>query len=234
MEHQIIYSVEQEKGLNRFVARTFLWMMIGLAISTLSAYMLLKTKVLFYHIVSNSFFYYGIFMIEIMLAYSLRINLEKIENKISYIVKFIVYSILTGVTFAVVGALYEPMSIVYALVSTIPLFAMLAIYGYTTNRDLTKIGTIARPIMIGLIISILMNGLLFKSNFIELMISIVVLLTFSGLTAYDMQKIKAVYLYFENQPHVHNSLIVSCALELYLDFINMFISVLNIFGKLKD
>ncbi|MBF0779711.1 MULTISPECIES: Bax inhibitor-1/YccA family protein [unclassified Granulicatella] len=229
-----VYSVEQQRGINRFIAKSFSWMIGGLLISALSAYILLNTRELLYMIVSNRLAYFGLIIAQLVLAYGLRIDPAKLENTGSYMFKFILYSMLTGVTFSVVALVYTSQSIIQAFVSTAALFAILCLYGYSTSKDLTKLGHFLFPVLIGVIVVSVLNILFFRSSGMGLVLSILTMIIFIGLTMYDMQKIKSIYLYFEGVPSVHTSLSIGCALELYLDFINLFLSVLRIFGRTRD
>lgn len=226
-----ISSLEQQKGINRFIAKSLSWMIGGLLISALSAFILLNNPQILKIVVVNRIFHFGIIGAQIFLAVSLRINPAKLENAGSYIFKFVLYSMLTGITFAIVSLIYAQESIVKAFISAAALFAILCIYGYTTKRDLTKLGNFLLPVLMGVLVVTLLNVFFFKSNGLELALSVLTMVIFIGLTMYDMQKIKSIYLYFEHAPSTHTSLSIGCALELYLDFINLFLSILRIFGR---
>lgn len=225
-----IYSLEQQKGINRFIAKSMSWMIGGLLISALSAFILLNSPQLL-RLFANRLAYFGLFIVQIFLAVSLRINPAKLENAGSYIFKFVLYSMLTGVTFAMVSLVYSRDAIVKAFISTAALFAILCIYGYTTSRDLTKLGNFLFPILLGVVVVSVLNVFFFQSKGLDFALSILTMIIFIGITMYDMQKIKSIYLYFENSPSTHTSLSIGCALELYLDFINLFLSILRIFGR---
>lgn len=226
-------SVTRQQGLNRFLAKSLLWMMVGLLVSTASAYVLLRMPYVLYTILNNRLLYFGLFIVQLFLAYSLRVDPSRLEQSASYITKFMLYSTLTGFTFAVVSLVYLETSIVQAFISTAALFAMLSIFGYTTKKDLTRMGTFLLTTLLGVIIISIVN-FFFYSSLLSFILSTVTLVIFSGLTMYDMQKLKALYLFFENSPTLHTSLSIACALELYLDFINIFLSILRLFGRTKD
>lgn len=229
-----IYSIEQTKGLNKFVTRTYLWMLCGLLVSCASAYFLLTTPRFLITIISNRLVYFGIFIAQLFLAYALRIDERKLENAVAYMIKFALYAMLTGVTFALVALVYAKESIVGALISTAGLFGFLSFYGLTTQKDLTKIGNMLYPALLGMIVISLINVFLLKSSAMELILSVVTMVIFVGITAYDAQKMKEFYFYFEHRTNVQTSLSIAFALQLYLDFINLFLSVLRIFGKGRD
>lgn len=229
-----IYSVEQIKGLNKFVTKTYLWMIYGLLMSCASAYILLSTPSLLYPILTNRLFYFGIIIAQLVLAVSLRIDSRKMENAMSYIVKFTLYTVLTGVTFSVIALVYARESIVGAFISTAGLFGFLCLYGFTTKRDLTKLGTILFPALIGIIAISFINLIFLHSSTTELFLAVATMIVFVGITAYDAQKMKAFYFYFESDQNKQTSLSIAFALTLYLDFINLFLSLLRIFGRGRD
>lgn len=233
MNNEVMLSQESQQGLNRFVARSFMWMIIGLLISAVSALFIIENPAILRFVYGSRFGVMALMIVQMILAYTLRPNPEKMENSVSYIAKFSVYSIFTGFTFAVVAMIYTATSIVQAFLTTAALFAILTIYGYTTKRDLTKIGTMMRPALLAVIVLSVVNMFL-RSNPMTFLLTIATLVIFIGLAMYDMQKIKAYYLYFESATHMHTSLSISCALELYLDFINIFLSILRLFGTRRD
>lgn len=234
MNNETFYSQETQQGINRFIAKSFLWMIVGLLISAGSAFFILKNPALLRIVYGTSFGPFVLMIGQMILAYTLRPNPEKMENSASYIAKFSLYSVFTGFTFAVLALVYTSTSIVQAFLTTAALFALLAIYGYTTKRDLTKLGNILLPALLGVIVLSILNAVIFRSQTMSLVMTVVTLIIFVGLTMYDMQKIKAYYLYFEHATNLHTSLSISCALELYLDFINLFISILRLFGSRND
>ncbi|MBS4761313.1 Bax inhibitor-1/YccA family protein [Carnobacteriaceae bacterium zg-ZUI252] len=232
MSQNTIYSAEQQ-NLNRFISKTFMWMIAGLLISAVSAFFVINNPVILRFVYGSRFGVFALMIVQMILAYTLRPNPEKMENSSAYIAKFTAYSFLTGITFAVIALVYTTTSIVQAFVTTAALFAILAIYGYTTKRDLTKLGNILLPALLGLIVLSVIN-MFIGSTGMSFVLTVVTVVIFVGLTMYDMQKIKVYYLYFEHATHLHASLAISCALELYLDFINLFLSVLRLFGTRRD
>lgn len=229
--NEVFYSQETQQGINRFITKSFGWMVIGLLISASSAFFIVNNPFLLRMVYGNSFGPWVLMIGQVFLAYTLRPNPEKMENSTSYIVKFSLYSLFTGFTFAILSLIYTSTSIVQAFVTTAALFGILTIYGYTTKRDLTKLGNILMPALLGVIVLSVLNALIFRSSGMSFVMTIITLVIFIGLTMYDMQKIKSYYLYFEHATHLHTSLSISCALELYLDFINLFISILRLFGS---
>lgn len=112
------------------------------------------------------------------------------------------------------------------------LLAAMSIIGFTTKKDLSKLGGILLSMLMGLIIASLVNLFLLKSSAGDFILSIITIIIFVGLTAYDTQKCKVLYHKFSDQG-ILSRLVIGLALELYLDFINLFLSILRIFGNRK-
>jgi len=141
---------------------------------------------------------------------------------------YVLYSILTGLTLSVIFIAFKMSSIIYVFGITAIMFALMAIFGRTTKIDLTKIGTILFMGLIGIIIASLINMFIGSETF-DLIICIVGIIIFTIYIAYDVQKIKYIAETLEKDKAV-----IICAFELYLDFINLFIKLLRLFGKSRD
>ncbi len=156
-------------------------------------------------------------------------------NRMSYttlILLFIAYSIVNGMSFSFIFAVYSLGSITKVFLSTTALFALMAIAGYTTKTDLTKLGSILIIGLIGIVIASLINMFLGSAK-MDYIISILGVVIFTGLTAYDVQKIKNLGYEVEGQA-VASKLGILGALTLYLDFINLFLFLLRLFGGKRD
>lgn len=143
---------------------------------------------------------------------------------------FYVYSLINGLTLGVIFAVYDMPSISLAFVGAAVLFGGLGTYGYVTKRDLSKFGTILMWTLIAGIVVSLVNIFL-QNSFVDLAINWVMLFVFCGLTAFDLQKVKYVEEYQDqlDMDKIH----VYLAMELYLDFINIFLRLLSLTGKRK-
>ena len=142
---------------------------------------------------------------------------------------YLVYSTTTGITFSSIFLYYEMTSIITVFLVTAVLFGLLAFYGYTTKKDITKIGTILFVALLASVIVSLLNIFIFKSSGVELGLSILVIVIFLGYVAYDMHNIK----YLVNAMDEDKAAVYG-AFQLYLDFINIFIRLLELFGNKKD
>ena len=145
---------------------------------------------------------------------------------------FWAYAFLMGLSLSTVFLAYTGSSIAGAFFATAAGFAGLSLYGYTTERDLSPIGTFLIVGLVGLIVAMLINAFV-GSGTMALVISILGVLIFAGLTAYDTQRIKSVYQYVAGTDQVGRTVVMS-ALKLYLDFINMFLFVLRMFGSSRN
>jgi uncharacterized protein len=142
---------------------------------------------------------------------------------------FWIYAALVGVSFASLGLVYTHGSIARVFLITAVTFGAMSVYGYTTRRDLTGMGSFLFMGLIGIIVASLVN-LFFASSAVTWMISVAGVLVFTGLTAYDTQKIKEMYLEADDGATMGRKAIMG-ALSLYLDFINLFLSLLRLFGN---
>jgi hypothetical protein len=145
---------------------------------------------------------------------------------------FVAYAVVNGISFSFIFRSYELGSIVNVFLSTTALFAVMAIAGYTTKTDLTKLGSLLMIGVIGIVIASLINFFT-KSSGLDYIISILGVVIFTGLTAYDVQKIKNLSQDADGSP-VAGKLGIMGALTLYLDFINLFLFLLRLFGGKKD
>lgn len=138
--------------------------------------------------------------------------------------------LLIGITMAVIFAIFEINTIFYAFFTTSILFGALALYGYITKNDMTKFGSILKvALIVGLVISVI--NLIMRNSMIDIILDWAILIIFCGLTIYDMNKMKEMQNYIDCD---QEKLYVYFAMELYLDFINIFIRLLSIFARRRD
>lgn len=138
---------------------------------------------------------------------------------------------INGITLCTVFAIFELNSIVSLFVAASLIFAVLAYIGYNTNKDLSSWGTYISVFLIVGIVMSLVNLFILKSSSVDLIIDWLILVLFFGVTIYDINKTKALQ---ESQVFDNNKVHIYCAMQLYLDFINIFLRVISIFGKRKD
>lgn len=206
--------------------KMFTWLFIGLLITFASGYALTLNEQLMIQVLALGIL--PIAIIEIVIALVLGIRLAKM-HPLTMKILYIIYSILTGVTFSVIFVAFEVSSLISIFIITAIIFALLAFYGYTTKRDLTKIGTIALIALLGIIIGGILNIFIFKSTMFDTVLTMLGVLIFIAYIAYDVNKVKQLMLAIgEEKAAVYG------AFQLYLDFINLFIRLLELFGKRRD
>lgn len=215
-------------GLNRFYAKVYGIFAAGLGISGLSAY--LGSQVFQVQVVSFIQRFplgiWGLWILQLVLVAVM--GRKATKNPALTMAGFVVYSLLTGLTLSVTLMLYSGVTVVQAFVTAMVTFAGAALVGMFIKRDLSMVGRIGMILVWGLIITMLLNVFFFKSSGLDLVVSFIGVLVFTGLTAYDNQMIKNYYGQFQN---VENTGIATfVALQLYLDFINIFLFLLRIFG----
>ena len=214
--------------MQKILAKTFLWMFIGLVVTFLTGYLISTNEIMAYNIFGGS--KYVLFIIaEFIMVFVLSARVFKMSPTIARVC-FLFYSFLSGLTFASIFIVYELTSIMYVFLIAAAVFGVMAFIGATTEVDLTKIGTYFMIGLVGVIILTLINALIIHSTGIEFTVSIVCLVLFIGVTAYDIQKIMRL----KDQDIPEDNLAIYGALELYLDFINIFLDLLRLFGNSKD
>ncbi|GGO96348.1 Bax inhibitor-1/YccA family protein [Stakelama pacifica] len=143
------------------------------------------------------------------------------------------FALLMGMSLSTIFLVYTGTMIAQAFFATAAGFAGLSLYGYTTKKDLSGLGTFLIMGVIGLLVAMLLNAFIFQSGVMDLVISILGVLIFAGLTAYDTQKIKSMYDYVAGTDMM-GKVVIMGALNLYLDFINMFLFLLRIMGSQRS
>ena len=213
---------------NKLFGKTFFWMFLGLLGSAIIAWYTYSSGLYFQILVDNSFT--GLLIIEVIAVLLFSLLFRKLPPLIVGILYF-VYAMLNGVTLSVIFAVFELTSIATLFIASALIFGVLGLIGYKTNKDLSSWHTYLNVFLIvGLILSIV-NLFIFKSSMLDLILDWVILVVFFGVTIYDINKIKALQLEPDiNQEKIH----IYCAMQLYLDFINIFLRILSIFGKRRD
>ena len=214
---------------NTFFRKVYLWMTAGLAVTALASFMMLSSVSAQQLIFGNRMVFYGLIFAELGLVIAMSAAINRISAATATLM-FLGYSALNGVTFAAIFLLYTNSSIASAFLVTAGTFGAMSVYGYTTKRDLTGLGSFMFMGLVGIIIASVVNIFL-QSEMIYWITSYVGVFVFVGLTAYDTQKIKLIgQAGFANEQDRHKAAILG-ALRLYLDFINLFLMMLRIMGN---
>ena len=218
------------KSSNNLLRKVFLYMILGIAISFgTGAYLLYFNQGL----LSTLFNYYQFLVIaELAMVFSISFFINKISSSLAKIL-FFAYSLVNGVTLTVIGFIYAPQIIFYAFMITLTIFVVTAIYGYTTQEDLSSYRRFFMIALISLIILSIINAFM-GVGMLEWVITIGGVVIFTGLIAYDVNRIKFIsYQLADGDNEAMEKMGIIGALNLYLDFINLFIYILRIFGRKK-
>ncbi|MCT4581456.1 MAG: Bax inhibitor-1/YccA family protein [Flavobacteriales bacterium] len=217
--------VGERSVASSFVSNVFAMMTLALAISGAAAYWLIASE-----------FYLNIGSIGIMVIQFAPLGLVLLMGfgykKLSSLALtgvFIVYSVLMGLSIGMILLMYTASTVYVTFGITAATFLAMALLGYTTKSDLTKFGSLLYMALFGIIIAMIVNWFL-GSEMLDYIISIVGVLVFTGLTAYDVQKIKELSYQVQDGAEDTKKMVVMGALNLYLDFVNLFLFLLRIFG----
>ena len=212
-------------GLNSFFTKMYGYMSAAVAVSALTAFFgsFSPTVIRF---MSNPIALFAVFGVQLVLAYSMS-SLKSQRSPLVSALGLFVFAGLEGLLFSGIFSVYTAQNITSAFVSAFVMFAVLSFMGSTTKKDLSGIGRQARAALIAFIIVSLIN-LFLQSPMITYVFSFIGLVIFAGLTAWDTQRLRQMYLQMGSQVNVNNLALMG-ALQLYLDFINIFIFLLNIF-----
>ena len=218
------------KSSNNLLRKVFLYMILGIAISFgTGAYLLYFNQGL----LSTLFNYYQFLVIaELAMVFSISLFINKMSSSLARIL-FFAYSLVNGITLTVIGLIYAPQVIFYAFMITLTIFIVTAIYGYTTQEDLSSYRRFFIIALISLIILSIINVFM-RVGMLEWVITIAGVVIFTGLIAYDVNRIKFIsYQLADGDNETIEKMGIIGALNLYLDFINLFIYILRIFGRKK-
>ena len=209
---------------NNVFAKTFQWMFMGLLITGLISWYVYSSG-LFIEIIVGGMFE-GLLIAELAMVFIFSLIIKKCSPTVAAIM-FISYAILNGVTLSIIFVLYQLTSITILFFAAAAIFGIMSLYGYRTNKDLSILAPLFfTTLIIGIVVSLI--NLAIGNGLIDIIVSWVMLLVFSGITAYDVQKIK---LLTEDSSLDQSKIHIYGALELYLDFINIFLRLLSLFGR---
>jgi len=220
--------------VNDFVKSVYQWMCIGLALTGFIAYYVAGNNTLISILRSNPLLLFVLIIAELGLVFAISGMVNKMSAATASAL-FVIYSALNGVTLSFVFLIYTRASIVSTFFICSATFLACSIYGWTTKRDLTSLGGFFIMGLFGIIIASIVN-LFMQSSALHYAIGYIGVFIFVGLTAYDTQKLKNMAL---TQPAgIDGSVVrkgaILGALSLYLDFINLFLMLLRIFGQVRD
>lgn len=220
--------IQERSGLNQFYAKVYSFVGLGIALSAIvSALMLTTFQDLLVQLMLNARIWLivtGIVEVALVIFAS---GLAA-KNSPATLPMFLLYSVVNGFSLSFIVSLYLPGTVLTAFISSAALFFVMAIIGVVIKKDLSGIGRALIAALFGLILAMVVNIFL-NSGLMDYIISIVMVIVFAGLIAWDNQKIR--YVYEESDGQASTGWAVALALSLYLDFINLFLSFLRIFGS---
>lgn len=233
--NQTIQARVETKDLTKnFIANVFAWMGIALAITAFTAYYFASNESLIFSLINpetGGFTILGWLVMLSPLGFVLAMNVgfQKFSAS-TLILLFGVFSILMGASLSFILLIYTSASVFKTFAVTAAMFGIMSVVGYTTKTDLTKFGSLMFMGLIGIIIASVVN-MFMQSDTFDYIISFIGVLVFTGLTAYDVQKLKRIGAGIQYGSESAKKLVIMGALSLYLDFINLFLFLLRFLGN---
>lgn len=221
--------IEMSEAFPALMRKVYVWMSLALLITGMTAYYVATNQVIMNAILTSRVLLYGLFAVELALVIIVSAAINRL-SVLTATLMFLLYSVLNGATLSVIFLVYQLSSIATVFFITAGTFGTMALIGYTTKKDLSSIGRILTMSLIGLVIATLVN-IFIKSDGLTMILSYIGVLVFVGLTAWDSQKIKRMLLQATDVNEVTKKIALLGALTLYLDFVNLFLYLLRIFGK---
>ncbi len=235
MQYPSIYNnqaSEMQAEIQRgFITRVYAWMTFGLVLTALAALFTLSVPGLLQAIMTSPFLFLALIGGELLLVVVLSAAVNRLSS-VSAGLLFFAYAILNGVTLSVILLLYTRSSIAVTFGVTACTFGIMTLFGYTTHRDLTRLGSLLIMALIGMILATLVN-LFFNNPAVYWITTYLGILIFVGLVAYDTQRLKRLSLGLGEDGQIVQKASILGALALYLDFINLFLLLLRILGRRK-
>ena len=225
-------NVDSSAVSRSFVANVFSYMTLALVITGVAAYWFAASGNMLALLQGSQLLMWGVMLAPIGMV----LIMSFAFNRLSFgalMGLFLAYSLVNGISLSVIFLVYSSAAISKVFFITAGLFATMAVVGYTTKTDLTKLGSILMMAVIGIVIASIVNYFLESAAF-DYLISCVGVLVFTGLVAYDTQKVKRIGAGVEYGTATAGKLALMGALSLYLDFINLFLFLLRVFGGRRD
>lgn len=223
-------STAQTQATTIFLAKVFNWMAIGLGLTAVVAFMVSSSQAATQFFYVNRSMLFMVMLAEIGLVIYLSARIEKMEAKTATIL-FLLYSALNGVTLSWVLLLYTATSVATTFLVTAGMFGSMAVYGYVTKKDLSSWGSFLFMGLIGIVLASLVNFFV-QSSMMSWVISGIGVVVFTGLAAYDVQRISKMGLsVMSGSEGAVKKMAILGALTLYLDFINLFLMLLRFLGN---
>lgn len=213
--------------MNQVLSKVFIWLFVGLALTFGVGYVVSNNDTMLYNIFDSGMHWF-LLIAELVVVIVLSVRIRKMSTMTATIL-YLLYSGLTGLTFSAFFVIYELTSIIYVFAIAAVLFLAFGLIGYFTKLDLSKFSTFLFMGLIGLILSYIVN-IFIGSSTLDLGLTIISIIIFLGFIAFDIQSIKRNWYGIEND----DNLAIYGAFQLYIDFINIFIDLIRLFGKTRD
>lgn len=223
-------AIEAEQA--RFITKVYGWMAIGLALTGAVSYLVASSPAILQIIYGNKLVFWGLVIGELLMVGYLAAAVTRMSAATATLV-YMLYAVVNGLTLSGIFLIYTSTSIVGTFLITAGTFAAMSAYGYFTKQDLTKAGNLLFMALIGLVIASVVN-IFFRNPIMYWIITYAGILIFVGLTAYDTQKIKEMNIIGNEGTEEDHKEAIMGALTLYLDFINLFLYLLRLFGRSND
>ena len=225
-------ELEMSSAFPVLMRKVYLWMTLALVITGFTAYYVAHNETLLTALVSNQILFWGLVIGEFALVIGLSAAINKLSLTMATLM-FVIYSVINGATLSFIFLIYTYSSITNVFFITAGTFAVMTLIGYFIKVDLSSMGKILMMALIGIIIATIVN-IFTKSEGLAMILNYLGVLVFVGLTAYDSQKIKQMMMAAPDAGEVAQKMALLGALSLYLDFINLFLYLLRIFGARRD
>ena len=233
LNYQSVSSRDRELEMSAafpiLMRKVYLWMSLALVITGFTAYIVASTPSLLRFIYGNSYMIWVLIIAEVLLVISISGAINRLSLPVATLL-FVLYSVINGAVFSSIFLAFSMNTISTVFFITAGTFGAMSLFGYFTKSDLSSWGRILMMALLGIIIATVVN-LFVKSGPLDTIISYAGVLIFVGLTAYDTQKIKQMCMQAPDAGESMQKLALVGALSLYLDFINLFIYLLRIFGN---
>lgn len=213
--------------MNKIFSKVFMWLFIGLALTFGVAYTVSTNENMVYNLFSDSK-YFIVIIAEFVVAMILSVRIRKMSSMTASIL-YLLYSGLTGLTLSSIFVVYTITSIVWVFAIAAGLFLIFGLIGYFTKLDITKIGTFLMMGLLGILLVYLVNVFI-GSNSVDMALAVISIIVFLGFIAYDIQIVKRNMYAIDDE----NNMAIYGAFQLYLDFINIFLDLIRLFGNSKD
>ena len=222
-------QLEVSEAFPVLMRKVYVWMTLALVITGMTAYYVATNEELLITILTNRPVFWGLIIAELALVMGLSAAINRLSLLVATLM-FVIYSIINGATMSIIFLTYTAESIATVFFITAGTFGAMALIGYTTKKDLSSIGRILFMALIGLVIATVVNIFL-KSPGMTMILSYLGVIIFVGLTAWDSQKIKNMLILAPDVDEATQKIALLGSLTLYLDFVNLFLYLLRIFGR---